>query len=98
MEKQERPLDLWAELMNPDGTIERVSPAGNRWELYELHNLVGGYIQVVYLFPTLETELCALVNEDGHRLELPINRGASLLLSQIIKGPAVIIRSALLDY
>jgi len=97
MEKQERPLDLWAEVMNTDGTIERVSPAGKRWELYELQNLVGGYIQLVRLPQGFGTDRCALVNEDGHRLKLTINPGASLLLGQVIVGPAVIIPSALLD-
>lgn len=97
MNKQERPLDLWAELMNPDGTIERVSPEGDRWKLHELQNLVGGYIQLVRLPPAHGTDRCALVNEDGHRLKLPINPGASLLLGQVIVGRAVIIPSALLD-
>jgi hypothetical protein len=59
MNKQKRPLDLWAELMNPDGTIERVSPEGDRWKLHELQNLVGGYIQLVRLPPAHGTDRCA---------------------------------------
>jgi hypothetical protein len=96
MDKQERPLDLWAEVMHTDGTIERVLPAGNRWELHELQNLVGGFIQLVHLPPAHGVDRCALVNEDGHHLQLTINPGASLLLGQMIVGPAVIIPYALL--
>ena len=97
MKKKNEKPELSAEVMHPDGRTERVYPTGNRWSLHELQKLVGGYIELVGLAPAHGHDRCAVVNEEGHRLELPLNPGASLLLGQAIVGPVVIIRSDLLD-
>jgi hypothetical protein len=102
MKKKNEKPELSAEVMHPDGRTERVYPTGNRWSLKELQELVGGYIELVSIAPAPGGpphghDRCAVVNEEGHRLELPLNYGASLLLGQVIVGPVVIIRSELLD-
>ena len=95
--KKSKNTDLSAEVMHPDGRTERVVPSGKRWTLKELQGLVGGYIELVAMTPANGHDRCAVVNEDGFRLELPLNYGASLLLGQTIVGPVVVIRPELLD-
>jgi len=95
--KQKKPADLSAEVMHPDGRTERVWPAGLRWKLAELQKLVGGFIELANIPPEHGVERCAILNEDGFSLSLPLNPGASLLLGKHIVGPVVIIQSALLD-
>lgn len=82
-----------ATVIAPDGTRRTVLPAnGTTFELEELQQLVGGYIEALrapeghWLF----------INEDGKGLELPYNPEATVLMSRrialddYIVGPAVV--------
>lgn len=73
-------------LVKADGTISTVKPAsGKRFSLQELHEFVGGYIEIVRIQPgqygllTVRPGDIMVCNEDGHRLELPENRTASAI-------------------
>ena len=60
-----------------DGIREIISPNnGKHFQLEELQEIVGGYIEVMNL-PTMEKKM--VLNEDGRSMELPINRLATAL-------------------
>lgn len=77
-----------------------VLPAdGLEFTLEELRGLVGGHIEIGRLrgVPPIAPDLFLVVNEDGHRLELPFNPRATALYRAgggegrgPIVGPAVI--------
>jgi len=63
-----------ARIIKATGAIVEVSPKNGRdFQLDELNKIVGGYIEIV---PTTTGEVM-VVNEDGHRLGLPLNKLAS---------------------
>lgn len=63
-------------LIHPDGCTTDVFPKhGKEFTLQELHEYVGGYIELVR---TISGKVM-FVNEDGKRLELPVNRKATEL-------------------
>ena len=75
-----------ATLVKADGTISTVKAAsGRRFSLEELHDFVGGYIEIVQIRPgeygllTVRPGDIMICNEDGHRLGLPVNRTASTI-------------------
>lgn len=77
-------------LYKPDDVAEEVYPAtGAYWTLPELQKLVGGYIETV---TTGVRDWLLVVNEDGLRLELPLNNLASALAGVRIVGNAVLVR------
>jgi hypothetical protein len=73
------------------GALEYVRPDnGTDFTLDELHEAVGGYIETVPL-PGVSPELLLLiVNEEGQRLQLPVNEAATHLMGQAILGPALL--------
>jgi len=63
-----------AKLITPDGKTQDIAPAnGKAFTLAELQKLVGGYIEEHYT----TTGEVMMVNEDGKRLNLPVNRVAT---------------------
>lgn len=67
-----------------DGTSVEVSPKnGTDFELEELQEYVGGYIEQVYL----TDDVVMICNEEALILELPENVTASLLVSASIRMP-----------
>lgn len=68
-----------AQLITPDGRVIEVQPLdGKRFTLAELQRIVGGYIEALYLTPG---KLTGWINEDGKRLNLPVNETATLIAS-----------------
>lgn len=72
------------------GVPRRIEPSnGTDYSLEECNALVGGYIEIV--------RLCGgwilVVNEDGIRLDLPVNGYASEIARQLIFGDAMMIRT-----
>lgn len=67
-----------AVLLSANGSSRAIVPAGGgaSFKLAELHTIVGGYIQAVPL-PDGRYLVC---NEDGKRLELPVNEAATRAL------------------
>ena len=62
---------------SPDGTARALEPAkGACFTLVELQTLVGGYIQAV----PIGAGRYLVCNEDGKRLELPVNQAATRML------------------
>ena len=62
--------------INVNGTRVAVAPInGTSFSLPELHEVVGGYIEAFYL----RDGLIMMLNEDGKRLGLAINRTATLI-------------------
>lgn len=60
-------------LIRTDGHSSRVAPANGRsFTLAELHEFVGGYIEIVRV-PPVDGGGLMVINEDGKRLDLPIN-------------------------
>ena len=63
---------LWA-----DGTQQATKPKnGKYFTLKELQNIVGGYIEMVYL----PDNMIMVVNEDGRREELKLNVRATEIM------------------
>lgn len=59
---------------------DTVRPLGNAWpDLKTMQTSVGGYVEHVG-FRWKESEVHLFVNEDGHRLALPLNVGATSML------------------
>src|SRR6266700_1117852 len=68
---------MMATILYPDGRHEEVSPVnGKDFKSDELHNIVGGYIEII---PTLDGRIMVL-NEEGKLLGLPRNEQAGLLV------------------
>lgn len=76
-------------LISTDG--ERLQMDG-RLTLQQQQQLVGGYIEAVYL----ENGQVFIINEDGKNLKLPLNAAATLLVAHRLRhgdcivGPAIL--------
>jgi hypothetical protein len=67
-----------ATILRPDGSSEVLAPAGGTFKLLELQTIVGGYIQAV---GTVDGRYL-ICNEDGKRLNLPVNLAATIILHE----------------
>jgi Domain of unknown function (DUF3846) len=68
---------MMATLIPTDGAPRDIAPhAGPAFTLQELQQIVGGYIEMLWA----PDGRCLFLNEDGKRLELPINDAATLLM------------------
>jgi len=75
-----------ATLIKTDGTHTSVEPKnGKDFQIEELWDLIGGYVQIVYINP----REILIVDEDGLNKHLPINKEASYLYGDLIVGPAL---------
>lgn len=68
-------------LIRADGTRQEIAPAagGAAFQLVELQTMVGGYIQAI----PMDTGRYFVCNEDGKRLNLPVNDVATRILHAI---------------
>lgn len=69
-------------LMKPDNTAITVSPRnGNNFELDELQEYVGGYIEICYpgIFNSHHADKIMVINEEGKLQGLPLNQLATLV-------------------
>lgn len=85
-----------ATVIEPNGTMRDVAPAKPpHFTLEELQTLVGGYIELVYLYNG--TGKVLVVNEEGKLQGLPRNETASyvarewLMHGDFISGVAVLV-------
>lgn len=70
-----------AQLIKADGETRQVAPKNGRFfELEELQELVGGYIENVYL----DDGRIMVVNEEGKFYGLPLNKKATDLADAVI--------------
>jgi len=77
-----------------DGSKELISPInGKNFQLEELQEIVGGYIEVMHL-PNMGKKM--ILNEDGKSLELPINRLATELFRDSYQTSDIIVGDALI--
>jgi hypothetical protein len=79
-----------ARLIRTDGTIETLDVPATGLSLATLQQLVGGYIEMVSLTGHSSPRNVLVVNEDGHRLGLPLNPIATLLY-QLGGSPYVVV-------
>ncbi len=64
-----------AEIIKTDGQRIEVEPKnGENFTLKEMQDIVGGYIEAVFLLD----DMVMVVNEDGKLLDLPYNQLASI--------------------
>jgi hypothetical protein len=71
-----------ATLIPAAGEAREVAPANGRtFELHELQALVGGYLEAL----RLRDGGWMFLNEDGKRLELPLNQVATVLMVGLIR-------------
>lgn len=75
-------------IYSPDGSCDAL-PLSAPPTSDQIHDIVGGYIELVPYFDTVkhdgEVHVCrAFCNEDGHRLELPYNVLATALWAAAI--------------
>lgn len=76
-----------ATIIKTNGEIYRVDPKnGKDFQLKELQEIVGGYIECVYMNDKIQM----VVNEEGKILGLPINVAASSLVGQCIVGDVLV--------
>lgn len=76
-----------AKIIKSDGTEIIVNPSnGSDFDLSELQEIVGGYIEPIHLN---EKEFM-IVNEEGFLKRLPFNEKASKLIGNIIVGDVLV--------
>ena len=76
-EQEESKPDKWAHVYYPNGDFQETQPNnGSTFELEELQEVVGGYIEIV----RLNDGRIIIVNEDGLSLNLPVNIEATNIL------------------
>lgn len=89
-------------IVKTDGSKHVITPqVGTKFNLEELQEFVGGYIQVI----NLNEEQCMVVNENGKLYHLEMNAEASVIAhsfraifpNDFIFGDAVIINNSQLD-
>ena len=92
-EQEESKPDKWAHVYYPNGDFQETQPNnGSTFELEELQEVVGGYIEIV----RLNDGRIIIVNEDGLSLNLPVNIEATNILrrdhstTQYIVGNAIV--------
>ena len=77
--------DIMAMILKADLTTEKVSPKnGKKFNLKELQEFVGGFIELV---PGTTTAYC---NEEGRLKGLPFNSQASDLFGMVLVGNVVV--------
>ena len=92
-EQEESKPDKWAHVYYPNGDFQETQPNnGSTFELEELQEVVGGYIEIV----RLNDGRVIIVNEDGLSLNLPVNIETTNILrrdhstTQYIVGNAIV--------
>lgn len=76
-EQEESKPDKWAHVYYTNGDFQETQPNnGSTFELEELQEVVGGYIEIV----RLNDGRVIIVNEDGLSLNLPVNIEATNIL------------------
>ena len=99
-EQEESKPDKWAHVYYPNGDFQETQPNnGSTFELEELQEVVGGYIEIV----RLNDGRVIIVNEDGLSLNLPVNIEATNILrrdhstTQYIVGTAIVCDADMID-
>lgn len=78
-----------AHIIYPDATLKEVQPKnGKDFQLEELQEIVGGYIEIVSQLRTNTGEIL-VINEEGKLIGLPYNDVASLLYVGFPPDPIV---------
>lgn len=92
-QQEEAKPDKWAHVYYPNGDFQETQPKnGSTFELEELQEVVGGYIELV----RLNDGRIIVVNEEGLNLNLPVNIEATNILrrdhstTQYIVGNAIV--------
>ena len=99
-EQEESKPDKWAHVYYPNGDFQETQPNnGSTFELEELQEVVGGYIEIV----RLNDGRIIIVNEDGLSLNLPVNIEATNILrrdhstTEYIVGTAIVCDADMLE-
>lgn len=77
-------------IITTNNEIINSEPKENIYSLPELQEIVGGYIEIVFL----PNQFCLVVNEEGKLLNLPINPIATQIMHQF-GIPDIIVGNAL---
>lgn len=92
-QQEESKPDKWAHVYYPNGDFQETQPNnGTTFELEEMQEIVGGYIEII----RLNDGRVIIVNEDGLSLNLPVNIEATNILrrdhstTQYIVGNAIV--------
>ena len=99
-EQEESKPDKWAHVYYPNGDFQETQPNnGSTFELEELQEVVGDYIEIV----RLNDGRIIIVNEDGLSLNLPVNIEATNILrrdhstTEYIVGNAIVCDADMLE-
>lgn len=99
-QQEESKSDKWAHVYYHNGDFQETQPKnGTTFELEELQEVVGGYIELV----RLNDGRIIVVNEDGLNLNLPVNIEATNILrrdhstAQYIVGTAIVCDADMID-
>ena len=83
-------------LLRANGMVEEISPKnGKKFELKELQEYVGGYIEVVQV--PEDGFLIAIVNEEGLLKRLPFNSAANIMFGLELVGDIIICPRTMLN-
>ena len=98
--QEESKTDKWAHIYYPNGDFQETQPKnGTTFELEEMQEIVGGYIEVI----RLNDGRIIIVNEEGLLQGLPVNIEATNILrrdhstTQYIVGNAIVCDSDMVD-
>ena len=82
-------MDTAVDIIKADGTVERMEEGGVDDLMYEgtLQAVVGGYFEHLSINRVGDM----YVNEDGRRLDLPVNEKASYFANQKVVGDVVLV-------
>ena len=98
--QEESKTDKWAHIYYPNGDFQETQPKnGTTFELEEMQEIVGGYIEVI----RLNDGRIIIVNEEGLLQGLPVNIEATNILrrdhstTQYIVGNAIVCDADMVD-
>ena len=98
--QEESKTDKWAHIYYPNGDFQETQPKnGTTFELEEIQEIVGGYIEII----RLKDGRIIVVNEEGLNLNLPVNIEATNILrrdhstTQYIVGTAIVCDADMID-
>lgn len=82
-------------LIKTNHTVQKIDPPAGGYELEQLQEMVGGYIEIVPIPASfvMGSEMCIVANEEGMIKKLPLNDVASIILGSYILGDVLICKS-----
>jgi hypothetical protein len=75
-----------ANIVRVDGTVKRLPTTVAKMDIDDIQKIVGGYVERLKVKGVGDL----WCNEDGLRLKLPLNHGASYIMKTLVVGNVII--------